>query len=107
VHVSAGISPPLLPATEEKQAHTQNGAGRCTASAGFLPLSVDARCKLPGHWTSPSHMDELTKLIKDLIRLLQTITEEDGETLGNMDLSELKEELGPWFIADYPLYQGA
>jgi hypothetical protein len=92
VHVSAGISPPLLPATEEKQAHTQNGAGRC---------------KLPGHWTSPSHMDELTKLIKDLIRLLQTIIEEDGETLGNMDLSELKEELGPWFIADYPLYQGA
>ena len=52
-------------------------------------------------------MDEIAKLIKDLIRLLQHIAEGDCETLENMDLSELKQELGPWFIADYPLYQGS
>ncbi|MBN1761772.1 MAG: hypothetical protein JW878_01665 [Methanomicrobia archaeon] len=35
-------------------------------------------------------MDEITKLIKDLIRLLQTIAEEDCETLERIALRELK-----------------
>jgi hypothetical protein len=51
-------------------------------------------------------MDEITRLIKDLIRLLQHIAEEDYEMLERMDLTEIKQELGPWFIAGYPLYQG-
>jgi hypothetical protein len=52
-------------------------------------------------------MDEITRLIKDLIRLLQNISEEDYGILDSVDLSELKQELGSWFIADYPLYQGS
>ena len=53
-------------------------------------------------------MDEITRLLKDLIRLLQHIAEEDYEMLGERtDLTEIKQELGSWFIADYPLYQGA
>ena len=53
-------------------------------------------------------MDEMTRLIKDLMNLLQTIAEEDYEMLvERTDLTEIKQELGSWFIADYPLYQGA
>jgi hypothetical protein len=52
-------------------------------------------------------MDEITRLLKDLIKLLQTIAEEDNELLERMDLTEIKKELGPWFIAGYPLYQGS
>jgi hypothetical protein len=53
-------------------------------------------------------MDEITRLLKDLRKLLQNIPEEDRyKILEIVDLSELKEELGPWFIADYPLYQGS
>jgi hypothetical protein len=52
-------------------------------------------------------MDEITRLLKDLIRLLQHIAEEDCETLERMDLREIKQELGAWFIAGYPLYQGS
>jgi hypothetical protein len=49
-------------------------------------------------------MDEITRLLKDLIKLLQTIAEEDNELLETRDLTK---ELGPWFIAGYPLYQGS
>ncbi|MBN1761934.1 MAG: hypothetical protein JW878_02480 [Methanomicrobia archaeon] len=58
-------------------------------------------------------MDEITRLIKDLIRLLQTIAEADAEEedccelLESANMSEIKRELGPWFIAGYPLYQGS
>jgi hypothetical protein len=53
-------------------------------------------------------MDELTRLIKDLRKLLQDIPEEDhSEILKGVDISEIKEEVGPWYIADYPLYQGS
>ncbi|HUV02363.1 MAG TPA: hypothetical protein VMW67_02780 [Desulfobacteria bacterium] len=57
-------------------------------------------------------MDEITRLIKDLIRLLQTIAEAEEEDcceklLESANMSEIKQELGSWFIADYPLYQGA
>lgn len=53
-------------------------------------------------------MDELVWLLKELKKLLQTIPEVDrSELLGDVDITELKEDLGPWFIADYPLYQGS
>ncbi len=55
-----------------------------------------------------SQMDELVWLLKELKKLLQTIPEVDrSELLGDVDITELKEDLGPWFIADYPLYQGS
>ena len=50
-------------------------------------------------------MDEITRLLKDLIRLLQHIGEEDYEMLESMDLTGIKQELDSWFIAGYPLYQ--
>ena len=53
-------------------------------------------------------MDEMTRLIKDLIKLHPMIAEEDYEMLvERTDLTEIKEELGPWFIAGYPLYHGS
>ena len=53
-------------------------------------------------------MDEIARLIKDLRRLLQNIPEEDCyEILEGVDVNEIKQELGSWFIADYPLYQGS
>ena len=52
-------------------------------------------------------MNEITRLIKELIRLLQTIAEEDYEIPETMDLTEIKQALGPWFIAGYPLYEGS
>jgi len=53
-------------------------------------------------------MDEITRLIKDLRKLLQNFSEEDYyEILERVDVNEIKEELGPWFIADYSLYQGS
>jgi hypothetical protein len=55
-------------------------------------------------------MDVLIRLIKDVIKILQNIPEEDYEILEILEsivFSELKQELGTWFIADYPLYQGS
>ena len=67
-------------------------------------------------------MDEIriTRVIKDLMSLLQNISlsesEEEylqiqniNEIVGSVDgdLDELKEELGSWFIADCKLYVGA
>lgn len=58
-------------------------------------------------------MDEITRLIKDLIRLLQTIAEAEGEDedcselLKSANVREIKQELDPWVIADYLLYQGS
>ncbi len=53
-------------------------------------------------------MDEITRLIKDLRRLLQNIPEEDRyKILEGVDVNEIKEELGSWFIADYPFYKGS
>lgn len=51
---------------------------------------------------------ELTRLMKELTRLLQNISlPEEGE--GNMDerVEEIKRELGSWFIEGYPLYQAS
>ncbi|MCK4398652.1 MAG: hypothetical protein KAV25_06640 [Methanophagales archaeon] len=54
-------------------------------------------------------MDEITRLINDLIRILQNISEEDYEImeLRGVEINEIKQELGSWFIADYSLYQGS
>jgi hypothetical protein len=53
-------------------------------------------------------MDEIARLIKDLIRQLQNISEGDCyEILERADINEIKEELGSWFIADCTLYHGS
>ena len=52
-------------------------------------------------------MDEITRLINDLIRILQNISEEDYEIMERVEINEIKQELGSWFIADYSLYQGS
>ena len=53
-------------------------------------------------------MDELTRLINELRKLLQNIPEEDRfEILEGVDISAIQEELGTWYMADYPLYQGS
>jgi hypothetical protein len=52
-------------------------------------------------------MDEISRLINDLIRILQNISEEDYEIMERVEINEIKQELGSWFIADYSLYQGS
>ncbi|MBN1455971.1 MAG: hypothetical protein JW945_06955 [Methanomicrobia archaeon] len=53
-------------------------------------------------------MDEFTKLLNELKKLLQNIPEEDrSDILDGVDISAIQEELGPWYLADFPLYQGS
>ncbi|MEA2031992.1 MAG: hypothetical protein U9N41_00195 [Euryarchaeota archaeon] len=53
-------------------------------------------------------MDEITRLINDLIRILQNISEEDCyEIMERVEINDIKQELSSWLIADYPLYQGS
>jgi len=52
-------------------------------------------------------MDEITRLINDLIRILQNISEENYEIMERVEINDIKQELGSWFIADYSLYQGS
>ena len=52
-------------------------------------------------------MDEITRLINDLIRILQNISKEDYEIMERVEINEIKQELGSWFIAGYSLYQGS
>lgn len=52
-------------------------------------------------------MDEITRLINDLIRILQNISEENYEIMERIEINDIKQELGSWFIADYSLYQGS
>jgi hypothetical protein len=63
--------------------------------------------KKAGRCIGVSDMDVLIRLIKDVLKILQNISEEDYEILESVGFSELKQELGAWFIADYPLYQGS
>ncbi len=51
---------------------------------------------------------EITRLTKELRRLLQNIPDSEFEE-GEMEerLGEIKSELGSWFIDGYPLYQGS
>jgi len=55
-------------------------------------------------------MDEMgiTKVMKELARLLQDISITEAEE-GGMDerIEAIKRELGSWFIDDYPLYQAS
>ena len=53
---------------------------------------------------------ELTKLMKDLLPLLQNISEEgevksEDEIAGRVEA--IKRELGAWFIDGYQIYQGS
>ncbi|NQE06286.1 hypothetical protein C5S32_10500 [ANME-1 cluster archaeon GoMg1] len=57
-------------------------------------------------------MDEITRVIKELFWLLQNvnIAEEDYNVGIEIEerIEEIKQELGSWFISDYPkLYQGS
>ena len=53
---------------------------------------------------------ELTRLMKELLPLLQNISEE-GEVKRENAIGErveaIKRELGAWFIDGYPIYQGS
>ncbi len=53
---------------------------------------------------------ELTRLMKELLSLLQNISEEgevksEDEIAGRVEA--IKRELGAWFIDSYPIYQGS
>ncbi|MEA2032209.1 MAG: hypothetical protein U9N41_01325 [Euryarchaeota archaeon] len=55
-------------------------------------------------------MDEITRVIKELLWLLQymNIAEEECEIEIEESVEAIKQELGSWFISDYPkLYQGS
>ena len=57
-------------------------------------------------------MDEITRVVKELFWLLQNvnIAEEDYKVGIGIEerIEEIKQELGSWFISDYPkLYQGS
>lgn len=51
---------------------------------------------------------EITRLMKELARLLQDVAEE-VESGAEIDerVEAIKRELGSWFIDDYPLYQAS
>ncbi len=54
--------------------------------------------------------EEITKLLIELIQLLQNIPEEgevksEDEIAGRVEA--IKRELDAWFIDDYPIYQGS
>jgi len=51
-------------------------------------------------------MEELIRLIKELMKLLQTEEDYDYEMV-EYEVNEIKEELGSWYIADCMLYVGA
>jgi len=52
---------------------------------------------------------ELTRLMKELMRLLQNTSMFEGEEESNLDerIAAIKRELGSWFIGGYPLYQAS
>ena len=57
-------------------------------------------------------MDEITTLIKELFWLLQNVNIAEEEYKVGIGIEEriekIKQELGSWFISDYPkLYQGS
>jgi hypothetical protein len=51
-------------------------------------------------------MEELIRLIKELMKLLQTEEDYDYEMV-EYEVNEIKEELGSWYIADCKLYVGS
>ncbi len=52
----------------------------------------------------------MTRMIKELMKLFQDISESredyDYERVRH-EVEEIKEELGSWYIANYPLYLGS
>jgi hypothetical protein len=53
-------------------------------------------------------MEELIRLIKELMKLLQTEEDYDYDyEMVEYEMNEIKEELGSWYIADCKLYVGA
>ena len=51
---------------------------------------------------------EITRLMKDLMWLLQNMSEfEEGKGEIEERLEEIKSELGSWFIDGYPLYHAS
>jgi hypothetical protein len=51
-------------------------------------------------------MEEIIRLIKELMKLLQTEEDYDYEMV-EYEVNEIKEELGSWYIADCKLYVGS
>ncbi len=49
---------------------------------------------------------KMTKVLKELMKLLQDVPEEEYEKV-RCEMEEIKEKLGSWYMADYPLYQGS
>ncbi|MHC1599598.1 MAG: hypothetical protein ACXQS5_02085 [Candidatus Methanospirareceae archaeon] len=52
---------------------------------------------------------ELTRLMKELMRILQNTSTPGEEEEGDIDerVEEIKRELGSWFIDGYSLYQAS
>ncbi len=50
---------------------------------------------------------ELTRLMKELIRLLQNTSKLEKEEDLDERVDGIKRELGSWFIEGYPLYQAS
>jgi len=52
---------------------------------------------------------EVTKLIKEIMRLLQNVSEEEVNDKGEIEerIEEIKRELGSWFIEGHQLYQAS
>ncbi len=50
---------------------------------------------------------ELTRLMKELIRLLQNTSRLEKEEDLDERVDGIKRELGSWFIEGYPLYQAS
>ncbi|NAS89615.1 hypothetical protein C4E24_07780 [ANME-1 cluster archaeon AG-394-G21] len=55
---------------------------------------------------------ELTRLMKGLLQLLQNISDEGEVKVKSEDeiagrVEAIKNELGAWFIDDYPIYQAS
>lgn len=58
-------------------------------------------------------MEEITRLIVELMKLLQNMSEseaeDDNEIVETVDyeVKKIKEELGSWFIDDWQIYQAS
>jgi hypothetical protein len=54
---------------------------------------------------------ELTRVVGEIMKLLQNLSEEEVEADGEEEIKErfeaIKRELGPWFVEGYPLFQAS
>lgn len=57
--------------------------------------------------------EDISRLIKELMKLLRNMSESGEENDNELvervgyEVEKIKEELGSWYIADYPLYQAS